>query len=71
MDLAVRASIFKWFSTRVKHVEIKLDEKKEELWTWSVPQKSPERSVPQKSVPEKRILPERKKKTKNAIMAGN
>jgi hypothetical protein len=53
MDLAVRASIFKWFSTRVKHVEIKLDEKKEELWTWT---KKPKPS---------------KKKTKNAIVAGD
>jgi hypothetical protein len=37
MDLAVRASIFKWFTNRVKQVDIKTEEKVTSAWTWSVP----------------------------------
>jgi hypothetical protein len=37
MDLAVRASIFKWFSMRVKQVEVKREEEIKENWSWSVP----------------------------------
>jgi len=34
MDLAVRASIFKWFSMRVKQVEVKQEEIRKDDWTW-------------------------------------
>jgi hypothetical protein len=56
MDLAVRASIFKWFSARVKHVEVKPEEKTHDIWKWT--------SKTFEEVPEKRTSSRLNKKKK-------